>query len=137
MTETFESGELFIYRKAPGVYELGVIKCKRDDRTYYCYYSQGETAAATPAPLMHKLVNAKWAPIQWANLFDGNRLILDDLLCVVPEKHPVLITQVDVDAYRSLSYAGSALGVPDCFRGLRVTNVRATSWGIDIEVIDV
>ena len=62
MKETFEPGELFIYRKAPGVYELGVVKRQRDDRTYFCYYSQGDTAAATPAPLMFKLTNAKWSP---------------------------------------------------------------------------
>lgn len=136
MTETFESGELFVYRKAPGVYELGVVKCQRDDRTYYCYYSQGETAAATPAPLMHKLVNAKWAPIMRSPLCEGKPMTVDDLLCVIPGKHTVIINQHDVEAYQFQSYVGTAYNVPDCFRDLRVIGVRATDWMIDIEVFD-
>ena len=136
MTETFEPGELFVYRKAPGVYELGVAKRQRDERTWFCYYSMGDTAAATPAPLMYKLTNAKWAPIQWANIWGGNRLTLDDLLCVIPGKHIVIVNQNDIESYKAQCYEGTTYNVPDCFRGLRVTNVRATDWRIDIEVCD-
>ena len=134
---SFESGELFVYRKAPGQYELGVVKRDRGDGSYACYYSQGDTAAVTPTAMMFKLDNARWAPIQWANLFDGNRLILDDLLCVIPRKHTVIINQNDVDAYRHQTYVGTTYGVPDCFRGMRVIGVRSTDWMIDIEVCDV
>ncbi len=137
MTETFEPGELFVYRKAPGVYELGVVKCQRDDRTYYCYYSQGDTAAATPAPLMCKLVNSRWAPIRWASLCEGKPMTVDDLLCVIPGKHTVVINKNDVDAYRFQTYVGTAYNVPDCDRDLRVIGVRSTDWMIDIEVCDV
>ncbi len=137
MTGTFESGELFVYRKAPGVYELGVVKSQRDDRTYFCYYSTGDTAAATPAPLMFKLINAKWSPIGWASSFGGNRLVLDDLLCVIPTRHTIVVNNNDVEAYRAETYVGLAEHVPDHLRGLRVTGVRATDWIIDIEVCDV
>ena len=136
MTETFEPGELFIYRKAPGVYELGVTKSQRDDRTWFCYYSTGDTAAATPIAYMRTLTNARWAPIQWANIWGGNRLTLDDLLCVIPGKHTVVVNRNDVEAYRFECYMGLAEGIPDHLRGLRVIGVRATDWMVDIEVCD-
>ena len=136
MTETFEPGELFIYEKAPGVYELGVTKWQRDDHTWFCYYSTGDTAAATPIANMRKLTNAKWAPIWWADIWGGNRITLDDLLCVVHEKHIVTVIQNDTETYRTLCYEGTANNVPDCFSGLRVINVKATKWGLEIEVCD-
>ncbi len=136
MTETFEPGELFIYEMAPGLYELGVTKRQRDEHTWFCYYSTGETAAATPVRYMRKLTNAKWSPIQWASIWGGNRLTLDDLLCVIPGKHTIVVNQNDVEAYRFQSYVGTAYNVPDCLRGLRVVGVRATDWMLDIEVCD-
>ena len=136
MTETFEPGELFVYRKAPGVYELGVVKRQRDDRTYYCYYSTGDTAAATPVSMMRKLTNAKWAPIQWANLWGGNRLTLDDLLCVMPEKCIVFVIHTDMGSLKTQCYEGYACHVPDCFGDLRVIDVRPSHRGLDIEVCD-
>ena len=136
MTETFEPGELFIYRKAPGVYELGVTKWQRDERTWFCYYSTGDTAAATPIANMRKLTNANWSPIQWANIWGGNRLTLDDLLCVIPGKHTIVVNHTDVEAYRAQTYVGTAYNVPDCLRTLRVTGVRSTDWMICIEVCD-
>lgn len=132
----FEPGELFVYRKAPGVYELGVTKWQRDDDTWFCYYSTGDTAAATPVSMMRKLTNAKWAPIGWADTLGCNRLTVDDLLCVIPGKHTVIVNQIDTVSYRAQTYVGTAYGVPDCLRGLRVTGVRSTNWMIDIEVCD-
>ena len=134
--QIFEPGELFIYRKAPGVYELGVAKWKRDDNTWFCLYSSGDTAAATPVAMMRKLTNAHWAPIEWANLWGGHRLTVGDLLQVIPARHTVIINQNDVDAYRHQSYVGTAYNVPDCFRDLPVIGVRSTDWMIDIEVCD-
>ncbi len=136
MTETFEPGELFVYRKAPGVYELGVVKRDRGDGTYACYYSTGDTAAVTPAPLMHKLVNAKWAPIQGATPCERPPITLDDLLCVIPGKHTVVVNANEFEAYRFHTYVGTAYNVPDCLRDLRVIGVRATDWMVDIEVLD-
>jgi hypothetical protein len=136
MTETFEPGELFVYRKAPGVYELGVVKGKRDERTYYCYYSTGDTAAATSIANMRKLVNARWAPIRWSTLCEGNPMTLDDLLCVIPGKHTVVVNANEVEAYRCHTYVGTAYNVPDCLRDFRVIGVRATDWMVDIEVLD-
>lgn len=135
--QTFEPGELFIYRKAPDVYELGVVKWQRDDHTYYCYYSSGDTAAATSVANMRKLVNAKWAPIEWAKLWGFRRMTLDDLLQVIPARHAVTVNQNDVEAYRFQCYGGQAGLVPECFRNLRVAGVRATDFYIDIEVCDV
>lgn len=134
--QKFEPGELFIYRKAPGTYELGVVKRDRGDGTYACYYSTGETAAVTHVNNMRKLVNAHWAPIQWARLWGWYRLTLDDLLQVIPEKQPVVVNQNDGETYRPWCYVGSASGVPKCYGDLRVIGVRATSWNIDIEVCD-
>ena len=134
MTETFEPGELFIYEKAPGVYELGVTKWQRDEHTWFCYYSTGDTAAATPIANMRKVTNAKWAPIRWAYIWGWNRLNLDDLLCVIPGKHMVLVNQTDTVSYRGQLYEGTAYNVPDCFRNLRVTGVRVGNGFLVIEV---
>ena len=87
MTEAFEPGELFIYRKAPGVYELGVVKMKRDDRTYFCYYSMGDTAAATPVANMRKLTNARWAPTKWAYRLGERLITVGDVLDLMPRAH--------------------------------------------------
>ena len=86
---------------------------------------------------MHKLVNARWAPIRWSTLCEGKPLTVDDLLCVIPGKHTVIINHNDVEAYRWQTYVGTAYNVLDCDRDLRVTGVRATDWMIDIEVCDV
>lgn len=53
----FEIGEYFIYQNGNS-YELGRVKENRDDSFYFCYYSSGETAAATPVSSMHKIVNS-------------------------------------------------------------------------------
>lgn len=127
----FNVGELFIYRKAPGTYELGVVKRDRGDGTYACYYSQGVTAAVTPVHFMRKLENARWAPIIWANLWGGNRLVLDDLLCVIPSDHIMTVSQNDVHVY-----VGPAVHVPDLLRGLRVIGLRSAGWMVDVEVCD-
>lgn len=132
MTETFEPGEIFIYRKAPGVYELGVVKCQRDERTYYCYYSAGDTAAATPSPLMHKLVNAKWSPIRWVNLWGGNLSMVGDVLKLIPGSQEVTITNGSNEGIYC-----RAVGVPESFMGLQVVGITATEGCIDIEVLDV
>ena len=60
MNKTFEPGEYFIYVNGDinGRYELGKVKSQRDDEIYFCYYHEGDTAAATPARCMHKLTNA-------------------------------------------------------------------------------
>ena len=60
MNKTFEPGEYFIYVNGDinGRYELGKVKRKKDDKTYFCYYHEGDTAAATPVDRMHKLTNA-------------------------------------------------------------------------------
>ena len=132
MTETFEPGELFVYRKAPGVYELGVVKCLRDDRTYYCHYSQGDTAAATPAPLMRKLVNAKWAPIRWARDGGTHQINVGDVLKLIPGGHEVFICDGDDGGMFC-----RAVGVPEAFKGMTVTGITATEGCVDIEVFDV
>lgn len=60
MNKTFEPGEYFIYVNGDinGRYELGKVKRQRDETTYFCYYHEGDTAAATPVSCMHKLTNA-------------------------------------------------------------------------------
>lgn len=132
----FEDGELFIYRRAPGVYELGAVSRYRGNDNYACYYSTGDTAAVTPVYLMRKLVNARWAPIRWATLCERPSITLDDLLCVIPGKHTVVVNANEVEAYRFHAYVGTAYNVPDCLRDLRVIGVRATDWMVDIEVCD-
>lgn len=54
---SFKNDELFIYRNGDS-YELGKVKRKVDESTYFCYYHSGETSAKTPVECMHKLVNA-------------------------------------------------------------------------------
>ena len=56
--ESFEEGELFIYKNG-NHYELG--KVKRVNNTgsgYFCWYHTGDTAASTNVEDMHKIVNA-------------------------------------------------------------------------------
>ena len=130
MTEKFEPGELFIYRKGPGVYELGVVKSQRDERTYFCYYSTGDTAAATPAPLMYKLTNATWAPIRWADIWGGNMITVRDVLRLIPPGHEVFVTDGDSGMFCV------AVGVPEAFMGLQVVGIKVTDGCIDIEVCD-
>lgn len=58
MSNSFEPGEVFVYRIGEN-YKLG--KVKRPNNTgdcYFCWYHTGETAANTPASCMHKLANA-------------------------------------------------------------------------------
>lgn len=58
MQETYEPGELFIYRNGER-YEIGKVKRPNNDGTgYFCWYHTGETAANTPIVVMHKLTNA-------------------------------------------------------------------------------
>ncbi len=131
MTETFEPGELFVYEKAPGVYELGVTKWQRDERTWFCYYSTGDTAAATPIANMRKLTNAKWAPIRWADIWGGEPIKVSNLLKLIPGGHEVFITDGDG------GMLCRAVGVPDAFMGDEVVDIKATAEGcIDIEVYD-
>jgi len=137
MTETFEPGELFVYEKAPGVYELGVTKRQRDDATWFCYYSTGDTAAATPAPLMYKLTNAKWAPIQWSNVWGGPVITVGDLLKLVPGGHKVFISDSDDNGEGSYYFEGRTMDVPGEYMNLQVVSVTAYDWRIDIEVCDV
>ena len=131
MTETFEPGELFIYEKAPGVYELGVTKRQRDDHTWFCYYSTGDTAAATPIANMRKLTNAKWAPIRWADIWGGDPVTVANLLKLIPGGHEVFVTDGDESGMFC-----RAVGVPDAFMGLRVVGITAVEGCIDIEVYD-
>ena len=60
-TEDFYPGETFVYVNDE-TWEVGVVKSRRDDYTYYCWYSSGDTAAATPVFYMHKLVNGMFPP---------------------------------------------------------------------------
>lgn len=62
--EEFMPGELFVYEKAPGVYELGQVKSKARDGAYFCWYHTGDTAACTPSARMRKLANAGWSRIE-------------------------------------------------------------------------
>lgn len=137
MTETFEPGELFVYEKAPGVYELGVTKRQRDERTWFCYYSQGDTAAATPALLMHKLTNAKWAPIQWANVWGGPVTKVGDVLKLIPGGQRVFISDSDDNGDGLYYFKGRAMDVPGDYMALQVVSITACDWCIDIEVCDV
>ena len=58
MQETYEPGELFIYRNGER-HEIGKVKRPNNDGTgYFCWYHTGETAANTPVWSMHKLANA-------------------------------------------------------------------------------
>lgn len=136
MAETFEPGELFIYEKAPGVYELGVTKRQRDERTWFCYYSMGDTAAATPAPLMNKLVNAKWAPIQWSNVWGGPVIMVGDLIKLVPGGHKVFVSDSDDNGEGSYYFEGRATDLPGEYMNLQVVSVTAYDGQIDIEVCD-
>lgn len=136
MTETFEPGELFIYEKAPGVYELGVTKRQRDDASWFCYYSMGDTAAATPVPMMHKLVNAKWAPIQWSNVWGGPVITVGDLLKLVPGGQKVFISDSDDNGDGLYYFDGMTMDVPGEYMNLQVVSVTSYDWRIDIEVCD-
>lgn len=130
MKETFEPGEPFIYRKAPGVYELGIVKCQRDERTYYCYYSTGDTAALTPAPLMRKLVNAHWAPFRWSHIWGRHSIEVGELIDRLEGSQEVFITDGDSGMFCR------AVGVPEAFMGMKVIGITATEGCIDIEVCD-
>ena len=53
----FKEGEIFVYINGDRC-ELG--KVKRPNNTgdgYFCYYSEGQTAANTPTDCMRKLIN--------------------------------------------------------------------------------
>ena len=132
MTETFEPGEPFIYRKGPGVYELGIVKRQRDERTYYCYYSTGDTASATPAPLMRKLVNAHWAPFRWSHIWGRHTTNVGDIIDLIPGGHKVFIS--DGDGGMLYYFEGRAADVPDEFMELQVVHVTAFDNRIDIDV---
>ena len=54
-------GEAFVYVNDES-WEVGVVKSRRDAYTYFCWYSSGDTAAATPVFNMHKLVNGTFPP---------------------------------------------------------------------------
>ena len=130
MTETFEPGEPFIYRKAPGVYELGIVKRDRGDGTYACYYSQGDTAAVTPVSLMRKLVNAHWAPFRWSHIWGRHTVELGEFIDRLQGSQEVFITDGDS------GMLCRAVGVPEAFMGLQVVGITATEDCIDIEVLD-
>lgn len=68
MNERFYPGELFVYTDGDS-WELGVVKRQRDSQTYFCYYSTGDTAAATPVTHMHKLENAYYGPFRFAKTY--------------------------------------------------------------------
>lgn len=64
MSETYEPGELFVYMNGDH-WELGEVK--RPNNTgdgYFCWYSEGDTAANTPTSCMHKLANAVWSHVE-------------------------------------------------------------------------
>lgn len=58
----FQEGEVFVYANGSR-YELGVVKRACGDDNYFCYYSEGDTAANTPASNMFKLANSASLPI--------------------------------------------------------------------------
>lgn len=54
----FKKGELFIYLNGDKA-TIGKVKRENNDGTgYFCYYSEGETAANTPLRCMYKLENS-------------------------------------------------------------------------------
>ena len=56
--KSFEPGELFVYLNGDQA-EIGKVKRPNNDNTgYFCYYSEGDTAANTPIGCMYKLVNS-------------------------------------------------------------------------------
>ena len=65
---SYYPGELFVYTNGDR-WELGVVKRQRDERTYFCFYSTGDTAAATPVEHMHKLDNAGYPPIRFSKCY--------------------------------------------------------------------
>ena len=130
MTDTFEPGEPFIYRKAPGVYELGVVKRQRDERTYYCYYSTGDTAAVTPAPLMRKLVNAHWAPFRWSHIWGRHTFEVGELIDRLPGSQEVYISDGVFGMFCR------AAGVPEQYMGMTVIGLKLNEDCLDIEVCD-
>lgn len=66
--ETFYPGEIFVYTNGES-WQLGVVKSKRDDSVYFCYYHTGDTASATPVFNMHKLENAYYPPLRFAKTY--------------------------------------------------------------------
>ena len=128
--QVFEPGEPFIYRKAPGVYELGIVKRDRGDGTYACYYSTGDTAAVTPVFLMRKLVNAHWAPFRWSHIWGRHSIEVGELIDRLEGSQEVFITDGDGGMFCR------AVGVPEAFMGMKVIGITATEGCIDIEVCD-
>lgn len=66
--DRYYPGELFVYICGDS-WRLGVVKRQRDERTYWCFYSTGDTAAVTPVDDMHKLVNASYPPIRFSKYY--------------------------------------------------------------------
>lgn len=130
----FKDGELFVYKKAPGTYELGVVKRDRGDGTYACYYSQGTTAAVTPVHFMRKLTNARWAPTKWAYRLGERLITVGDVLDLMPRAHQVLIS----DGIGDMLYyfEGRVEDVPADLNELLVKGITAYDGCVDIEVCD-
>lgn len=53
----FEEGEVVIYQNG-NTFELGVVKKKLFNNTYFVNYHTGDTAALTDAYNLHKIKNA-------------------------------------------------------------------------------
>ncbi len=54
--QNFQPGQLVLYRNGDS-FELGLVKSIRQDGTPFVYYSEGDTAAATPVENLHRLRN--------------------------------------------------------------------------------
>ena len=83
MSETFKTGELFVYVNGDR-WELGMVK--RPNNTgdgYFCWYSRGDTAANTPLSHMHKLANAGWTHIEEALYKAANVVVESTGTCPV------------------------------------------------------
>jgi hypothetical protein len=131
--QTFEPGEPFVYRKAPGTYELGVVKRDRGNGTYACYYSTGDTAAVTHVANMHKLVNAHWAPFRWSHVWGRHTTNVGDVIDLIPRAHKVLISDGNDDML--YYFEGRAEDVPDEYMELQVAGITAFDGCVDIEVL--
>ena len=111
MSETFKSGELFVYTNGDR-WELGKVKRLREDGKYACWYSTGDTAAVTPPERMHKLENAWFSRAAC--------LSVGDILSHIPGMAHVQIQTEEDEANGVCSYVSPALHCPDELGALAV-----------------
>ena len=111
MSDTFKSGELFVYTNGDR-WELGKVKRLREDGKYACWYSTGDTAAVTPPEHMHKLENAGYSRAEC--------LSVGEILSHIPAMTHVEIQTEEDEVDGVCSYEGHAMDCPEELRALAV-----------------